>query len=158
MNRRKPEATILLTSDDDSTGSDTLCDSESSEDDKSTTNSSISPTKTVAFNLPEEKVDMDKFTNNVEEILSQEGCRIQSTTPQNDEVDARLVHTAWLRKTSDCIYMSNRKSMSLKAYIHTAHRRTEAPTLLDLGATKNFMNLIVTIMALDSHGLSFSLI
>src|SRR5712675_1224823 len=37
--------------------------------------------------------------------------------------------------------MSNRKSMVLRAYIHAAHRRTEAPTLLDSGATENFINL-----------------
>jgi len=31
--------------------------------------------------------------------------------------------------------------MTLKAYIHAAHRRTEASALLDSGATENFMNL-----------------
>jgi len=31
--------------------------------------------------------------------------------------------------------------MILKAYVHTTHQRTEAPTLLDSGATENFMNL-----------------
>ena len=40
--------------------------------------------------------------------------------------------------------MSNRKSMSLKAYVHTMHRRTETPALLDSGATKNFMSLMYT--------------
>jgi len=37
--------------------------------------------------------------------------------------------------------MSNRKSITLRAYVHAAHRRTEAPALLDSGATENFMNL-----------------
>jgi len=32
--------------------------------------------------------------------------------------------------------------MSLRAYVHTVHRRTEAPTLLDSGATENFMSLM----------------
>jgi len=38
--------------------------------------------------------------------------------------------------------MSNRKAMSLKTYVHTAHRRTEASALLDSGATENFMSLV----------------
>ena len=38
--------------------------------------------------------------------------------------------------------MSNRKVMSLKTYVHTAHRRTEASALLDSGATENFMSLV----------------
>jgi len=31
--------------------------------------------------------------------------------------------------------------MSLKAYVHAAHRRTEAPALLDSGVTENFISL-----------------
>jgi len=65
----------------------------------------------------------------------------QQPSSQNDEANARLAHAGWLRKASDNVYMSNRKSMVLKAYIHAAHRRTEAPTLLDSGATENFINL-----------------
>jgi len=65
----------------------------------------------------------------------------QQPSSQNDEANACLAHAEWLRKTSDNVYMSNRKSMVLKAYIHAAHRRTEAPTLLDSGATENFINL-----------------
>ena len=61
---------------------------------------------------------------------------------ENDEVDAHLTHAAQLRKTSDNVYMSNRKSMNLRAYVHAVHRRTEAPTLLDSGATENFMSLM----------------
>src|SRR5712675_2334571 len=89
--------------DDESSGSDTLCDSEESSE-----------------------------TENVE---------TQRPSPQNDEANARLAHAEWLRKISDNVYMSNRKSMVLKAYVHAAHRRTEAPTLLDSGATENFINL-----------------
>jgi len=63
---------------------------------------------------------------------------------ENDEADIHLVHAAWLRKTLDNIYMSNQKSMSLRAYIHAAHRRTEVPALLDSGATENFMSLAYT--------------
>ena len=32
--------------------------------------------------------------------------------------------------------------MSLKAYVHATHRRTETPALLDSGTTKNFMSLM----------------
>jgi len=69
--------------DDESTGSDTLCDSEESEDEGS--------------------------------------IKTQNPTSQNDEADARLVHAAWLRKTSDNMYMCNRKSMNLRTYVHAAH-------------------------------------
>src|SRR5882672_9881429 len=89
--------------DDESTESDTLCDSEESKD--------------------------------------EESVEIQNPTSQNDEADACLTHAAWLRKTLDNVYMSNRKSMTMRAYIHTAHRRTKAPTLLDSGAMENFMSL-----------------
>src|SRR5712672_4582960 len=49
----------------------------------------------------------------------------QQPPSQNDEANTRLAHAEWLRKTSDNVYMSNRKSMVLKAYVHAAHRRTE---------------------------------
>jgi len=85
---------------------------------------------------------MDKFVDETkEQVNEQEGCRTQTAAFQNDEADKRLVHTAWLRKTMDNMYMSNRKSMNLRTYIHAVYRRTETPTLLDSGATENFMNL-----------------
>src|SRR5712671_3831091 len=99
----QPKMVTFDVPDDESTGSDTLCDSEESED--------------------------------------EESVETQNPTSQNDEADARLVHTAWLRKTSDNVYMSNWKSMNLRTYIHTTHRRTETAALLDSGATENFMNL-----------------
>jgi len=61
---------------------------------------------------------------------------------ENDEADAHLTHATQLRKTLDNVYMSNQKSMSLKAYVHTAYRRTKTPALLDSGATENFMSLM----------------
>ena len=93
-------------SDDKSTGSDTLCDSEGSEDGES--------------------------------------FEAQNPTSQNDEADARLVCAAWLRKTSDNVYMSNQKAMNLRTYVHAAHQRTETIALLDSGVTENFMSLTYT--------------
>jgi len=61
---------------------------------------------------------------------------------ENNEADAHLTWAAQLRKTSDNVYMSNRKSMNLKAYVHAAHRRTETPALLDSGVTENFLSLM----------------
>src|SRR5712672_3418386 len=58
----------------------------------------------------------------------------QQPSPQNDEANKRLARAEWLRKTTDNVYMSNRQSIVLKAYLHAAHRRTEAQTLLDTGA------------------------
>jgi len=37
--------------------------------------------------------------------------------------------------------MSNRKSMTLHFFIHSKSKRAEAVTLIDSGATENFMNL-----------------
>jgi len=110
---RKPEPTAKQSTqpkmvtfdvpDDESAGSDTLCDSKGSKD--------------------------------------EESVETQNPNSQNNEADARLVHAAWLRKTSDNVYMSNRKSMNLRTYIHAAYRRTKTTALLDSGATENFMNL-----------------
>src|SRR5712671_4129481 len=60
--------------DNESSGSDTLCDSEKPND-----------------------------AGNIE---------TQQSFTQNDEANTRLAHAEWLRKTSDNVYMSNRKSMN----------------------------------------------
>jgi len=144
-----PETTPLPIADDDSTNSDTLCDSEESDDDeteptidltKSMKKLSITPTKSVTFDLSED--DPDAPSPNADDSMSNQSNDTEEPTSQNDEVDERLAHAAWLRKTSENVYMSNRKSMTLKAYIHATHRRTEAPALLDSGATENFMSLM----------------
>jgi len=145
---RKPEATPPPITDDDSTNSDTLCNSEESENDemesvtdltKSMTRLSLQPTKSVTFDLSESEPNTPSY--DADDSASDQSDETQNPTSQNDEAEERLVHAAWLRKTSENVYMSNRKSMTLKAYIHAAHRRTEAPTLLDSGATENFMSL-----------------
>jgi len=145
---RKPEVIPLPTADDDSTNSDTLCDSEESDDDeigpiddltKDMKRLSLLPTKSVTFDLPTD--NPDNLLRNADDSMSDRSDDTEEPTSQNDEVDARLAHAAWLRKTSENVYMSNRKSMTLKAYVHAAHRRTEAPALLDSGATENFMSL-----------------
>src|SRR5712671_3592873 len=113
-------------------GSDTLNDSKGLEGDKAklTTNPPTHLTKSVTFSLPE-----DRPMTPEPETPSHD-----TDNSENDKVDTRLTHTTQLRKTSDNVYMSNRKSMNLRAYIHTAHRRMEAPALLDSGATENFMS------------------
>jgi len=115
---QKPEMVVLPTTDDDSTGSDTLCGSEESEDNES--NPPSTPlTKAVMFDLPEEEVE--EPIPRLDQQLNQPGCQIQTATSQNEEADEHLVHVAWLRKTSDNVYMSNRKSMNLRTYVHAAH-------------------------------------
>src|SRR5712672_1862189 len=114
-------------------GGDTLYDSEKSEGGKvkPTTDPPMHPTKSVTFNLPEGRP-----------MTPEPGTPSRDAkNPENDEVDARLTHATQLRKTSDNVYMSNRKSMNLRAYVHAAHRRMEAPALLDSGATENFISL-----------------
>jgi hypothetical protein len=42
--------------------------------------------------------------------------------------------------TSD-VFISNRKSMTIRTFIHLKSKRAETVALLDSGATENFMNL-----------------
>ena len=55
----------------------------------------------------------------------------------------QLAHTARLRRTitDDRVYMSARKSMTVRFYTHSAKKRAEGIALIDSGATENFMNL-----------------
>src|SRR5712671_1775191 len=130
---RKPEPTPYLPYDDDSMRGSTLYDSERSESGEArpTADLPTRPMKSVTFSLPEDRPttpEPESPSHNAENL-------------ENDEADARLTYATQLRKTSDNVYMSNRKSMNLRAYIHAAHRRMETPALLDSGATENFMSL-----------------
>jgi hypothetical protein len=52
-----------------------------------------------------------------------------------------LICAAWIRSgTDDRVYLLLRKSMTIKAYIHAASKRAEIATLLDSGATENFIS------------------
>jgi hypothetical protein len=72
------------------------------------------------------------------------------TTPELWSTDRRnerigflnaLICAAWIRSgTDDRVYLSLRKSMTIKAYIHTASKRAEVESLLDSGATENFIS------------------
>ena len=42
--------------------------------------------------------------------------------------------------SSERVYLLNRQSMLLRAFIHTSNKRVETSALLDSGATKNFIN------------------
>src|SRR5712671_2611665 len=114
-------------------GSSTLYNSEESEDDKigPMTAPPTRPTKSVTFSLPEDRPMTPEPEN----------PSYDANELENDEADAHLTHATQLRKTSDNVYMSNRKSMNLRAYVHAMHRRTETPALLDSGATENFVSL-----------------
>src|SRR5712671_5573826 len=110
---RKPEITPPSITDNDSTNSNTLCDSEESENDKtesvtnlakSMTRLSLQLTKSVTFDLPESEPNTPSY--DVDDSASDQSDDTQQPTSQNDEADARLVHAAWLRKTSDNVYMS----------------------------------------------------
>ena len=53
-----------------------------------------------------------------------------------------LICAAWIRRTgSDRMYFSIWKSMQLCLFIHLSWKRAETTMLLDLGATKNFINM-----------------
>src|SRR5580692_3641782 len=52
-----------------------------------------------------------------------------------------LIRSAWRKKSdTEGIYLSIRKSMQLRTFIHLTYRRDEATALLDSGATENFIN------------------
>jgi hypothetical protein len=55
----------------------------------------------------------------------------------------QLAHTARLRRTitDDQVYMSARKSMTVRFYTHSAKKRAEGIALINSGTTENFMNL-----------------
>src|SRR5712671_5802706 len=118
---RNPETTPLPMTDDDSTNSDTLCDSEESENEetepidnltKDMKRLSLKTDKSVTFDLSKDSPDTP--LSDADDSASEQSNDTENPTSQNDEADARLVHTAWLRKTSENVYMSNRKSMILK--------------------------------------------
>jgi hypothetical protein len=46
-----------------------------------------------------------------------------------------------IRSSNTDVYISARKSMTVRTYIHSKSKRTEAIALLDSGATENFMEL-----------------
>jgi|SRR5712671_7925437 len=98
----------------------------------------------VTFNVPDNESARSDTLCNSEESEDEESTETQKPTSQNNKADTCLVHVAWLRKTSDNVYMSNQKSMNLRTYIHAIHWRMETAALLDLGATENFMSLTYT--------------
>src|SRR5712672_940167 len=54
----------------------------------------------------------------------------------------RLISSTLIRNSDRTnVYMSIRKSMTVRAYIHSSSKRVETTALLDSGATENFMNL-----------------
>src|SRR6266550_5590549 len=53
-----------------------------------------------------------------------------------------LIRSAIIRHTSNRnVYISARKSMTIRCYVHSIAKRAEITALVDSGATENFMNL-----------------
>ena len=94
---RKPRSTPYPHYDGDSMKGDTLCDSKRSGESKvkPTADPPTRPMKSVTFNLPES----GPLTPEPESPPR------NAKNPENDEADARLTHTAQLRKTSDNVYI-----------------------------------------------------
>ena len=86
-----------------------MCKSEESEDKElMTMTQPTSLMKTVTFDLPESTMELlDKFVDETDKQVNGESCQVQTAAYQNDEADKCLVHMAWLRKTTDNVYMSN---------------------------------------------------
>src|SRR5712671_5681806 len=82
--------TTIDTSDDESSGSDTLHES---EDEDETTQP-----KSVTFDLPPKDNEQSDDDNDSDE------AETQLPVSRNEEVDTQLVHAAWLRKMSDNVY------------------------------------------------------
>src|SRR5712672_1870763 len=54
----------------------------------------------------------------------------------------RLISSALIRNSDRTnVYVAIRKSMTVRAYVHSLSKRVETTALLDSGATENFMNL-----------------
>ena len=104
---QKPEPTPYLPYDDDSMGSSTLYDSKGSESGKAKPTADLPTrlTKSVTFSLPEDRLMTPE----------PESPSYDADNSESDEADVRLTHAAQLRKNSDNVYMSNRKSMNLRA-------------------------------------------
>ena len=60
----------------------------------------------------------------------------QMTNEANNETEPSTIRT-----NGTDVYVSAQKSMMVRTYIHTSSKRAETITLLDSGATENFMNL-----------------
>ena len=79
-------------------------------------------------------------------ILSQEEKSTLASTIGGKEAKEKnlsrsLINSAFIRAlSSERVFLSNRQSMSIRVYIHTANKRVETPALLDSGATENFIN------------------
>jgi hypothetical protein len=53
-----------------------------------------------------------------------------------------LIRSALIKRTQTSnVFISNRKSMTIRTFLHTRSKRAETIALLDSGATENFMNL-----------------
>src|SRR6266478_5623615 len=52
-----------------------------------------------------------------------------------------LIRSALIRPSNSNVYISARKSMTVRVFIHSNSKRAEMISLLDSGATENFLNL-----------------
>ena len=53
----------------------------------------------------------------------------------------RLANLASLRATnSECVYLSNRQSMTIRVFLYVLNKRAETPALLDSRAMENFIH------------------
>ncbi len=52
-----------------------------------------------------------------------------------------LIRSALIRPSNSNVYISARKSMTVHVFIHSNSKRAETISLLDSGATENFLNL-----------------
>jgi len=52
-----------------------------------------------------------------------------------------FIASAWTRKQTDDVFLSNQKSIMLRYYAHSSRKCMEGIMLLDSGATENFMSL-----------------
>src|SRR5487761_914864 len=64
-----------------------------------------------------------------------------TTLLPNEEAQAALAQAEIRHAAGGDVYISLRKSMNVRFFIHSKSKQTEALALLDLGATENFLNL-----------------
>jgi hypothetical protein len=81
------------------------------------------------------------ITRQLNDLMLEEREQLTEELGKNNANDtlAKTAQLWWMNPNN--IYISARKSMTLRTFLHSSHKWTEAIALVDSGATENFMNL-----------------
>ena len=102
--------------------------------------------ETMAYNGPQESMNNAQMTaeqlKQTVQPLTPATCRTGQYYGTTRGFSKCLIRSALIRQSSDeNVYLSARKSMTIRFYVHSIAKRAESIVLLDSRATENFMNL-----------------